>query len=110
MLTWYKSKQRKKFKSNTKPYFKYRISLSIQNTSIQPWVSLAEMRGCVRYDSGIGALIRFGRKSKKQCIFYLLSSCELPGYFPWFVVSTSLRIEVFHIDLVYYQLYCCTPS
>ena len=53
---------------------------------------------------GIGALI-----SKNHCFFYLLSSHELSGYFPWFAVRKSLRIEVFHTSLVYYQWACHTP-
>ena len=58
----------------------------------------------------MGALIRFGRKSKNQCLFYLLSSYELSAYFRWFAVGKSLRIEVFHTGLVYYQWGCHTPG
>ena len=51
----------------------------------------------------MGALIRFGRKSKNQCFFYLQSSYKLSAYFRCFAVSKSLRIEVFRTGLVYYQ-------
>ena len=58
----------------------------------------------------MGALIRFGRKSKNQCLFYLLPSYELSAYFRLFAVGKSLRIEVFHTGLVYYQWGCHTPG
>ena len=58
----------------------------------------------------MGALIRFGRKSKNQCLFYLLSSYKLSAYFHWFAVSESLRVEVFNTGLVYYQWGCHTPG
>ena len=58
----------------------------------------------------MGALIRFGRKSKNQCLFYLLPSYELSAYFRLFAVGKSLRIEVFHTGLVYYQWGCHMPG
>ena len=58
----------------------------------------------------MGALIRFDRKSKNLCLFYLLSSYELSAYFCWFAVGKSLRIEVFHTGLLYYQWGCHTPG
>ena len=51
----------------------------------------------------MGALIRFGRKKKINFFFDLLSSYELSGYFPWFAVINSLRVEVFHAGLVHFQ-------
>ena len=51
----------------------------------------------------MGVLIRFGTKTKINVFFYLLSSYNLSAYFRWFAASESLRIEVFHTDLVYYQ-------
>ena len=38
----------KKFKSKTKPNFKYCVPLSIQNPNIQPGVLLDKMRGSER--------------------------------------------------------------
>ena len=58
----------------------------------------------------MGALIRFGRKSKNQCLFLFLSSYKLSVYFRCFAVSKSLRIEVFHTGLVYYQWGCHMPG
>ena len=58
----------------------------------------------------MGALLRFGRKSKIKVFFCLLSSYELSAYFRWFAVSKPLRIEVFHTGLVYYQWGCHTPG
>ena len=58
----------------------------------------------------MAALIRFGRKIKINVFFYLLSSYNFSAYFRWFAVSESLRIEVFHTGLVYYQWSCHTPS
>ena len=52
----------------------------------------------------MGALIRFGRKSKIKVFFCLLSSYELSAYFRWFAVSKPLRIELFHTDLVYFTV------
>ena len=48
----------------------------------------------------IGTQIKFGKKPAIIVFFNSLSSDELLGYFPWFVVSKSLRIEV--LMLVYY--------
>ena len=42
--------------------------------------------------------------------FYLLSYYELLDYIPWFVVSKSLRIEVFRTGLVYYQCFLTRPA
>ena len=42
-------------------------------------------------------------KAKINVFFYLLSSYELSAYFRWFAVGKSLRIEVFHTGLLYYQ-------
>ena len=50
------------FKSNTKPNFKYCISISMQNPNNQPELFLDKMRGYVWYN---------------QCLFYLLSFYEL---------------------------------
>ena len=58
----------------------------------------------------MGALIRFGRKSKNQFLFLFLSSYELSAYFRWFAVSKSLHIEVFHTGLLYCQRGCHTPG
>ena len=49
-------------------------------------------------------------KAKITVFFYLLSSYELSAYFRWFAVGKSLRIEVFHTGLVYYQWGCHTPG
>ena len=48
LLTWYKLNWWKKFKSNTKPNFKYYSSL-IQSPKIQPGVFLPKMRDYIRY-------------------------------------------------------------
>ena len=80
----------------------------LNTTYVSKYKTLVFNQGCsylklvVVY--GIGALI-----SKNHCFFYLLSSHELSGYFTWFVVRKSLRIEVFHTSLVYYQWACHTP-
>ena len=50
----------------------------------------------------MGAIIMFARKSKNQCLFYLLPSYELSAYFRWFAVNKLMRMEVFHTGLVYY--------
>ena len=42
--------------------------------------------------------------------FYLLSYYELLDYIPWFVVSKSLRIEVFRTGLVCYQCFLRRPA
>ena len=46
---------------------------------------------------------KLGLAKRQQSCFYLLSSYELLGSFARLVVSKSLRIEVFHTGLVYYQ-------
>ena len=52
----------------------------------------------------------WAEKAKIDVFFYLLSSYKLSAYFRWFSVSESLRIEVFHTGLVYYQWGCHTPG
>ena len=84
---------------NTAYFSKYKILVFSQGCSYLKWV--------VVY--GMGALISFGRKSRNHCFFYLISPHELSGYFPWFVVRKSLRIEVFHTGLVYHQWGCHMP-
>ena len=59
------------------PSFLFFIKSAIQNANIQPGVFLAKMK-----------------IHQTMSFFCLLSSYELLGYFPGFVVSKSLRIEV----------------
>ena len=66
LLSWYKSKWWKKFKSNTKPNFKYCISLSIYDPDIQPGVFLNKMRGRVQYGR---PNLGWANKSNNQCLF-----------------------------------------
>ena len=51
----------------------------------------------------MGAQLNLAEKAKINVFFYLLSSYKLSAYFGWFAISESLRIEVFHTGLVYYQ-------
>ena len=75
------------------PSFFFLANPAIQSHNIQPEGFLAKMRGPVRY--GCPNLV-WQKMQQSMSFFYLLSSYELLGYFPWFVVSKSLRIEVFH--------------
>ena len=77
----------------------------MQNPSIQPGVFLTKMWGRVWVPK-----LGLAEKAKINVFFYLLSSYELLAYFHWFAVSKSLRTEVFHSGLVYYQWGCHKPG
>ena len=59
-----------------------------------------KMRGRLRY--GCHDKL-WAKKETTNVFFHLLLSDELLAYFPWVVVSKSLRTEMFHAGLVYYQ-------
>ena len=63
--------------------FLFSTKPAIQNFNIQQGVFLAKIKD-----------------QQSMYFFHLQSFHEFLGYFPWFVASKSVRIEVFHI---YYQ-------